>query len=279
MDSIHELVISNKAQVDLAWHLFIYTPLILHPQFVRHFTSSKFAGYSKLPYTPLLTHIFLGIFIAFRYQFKAVSSAEPPRPESLDIAIGVTNAIISWRLCKYEHRGNPRIARAAFQVMALMLLFTALMCYRTASPVWYHSMAKMHNSFVYVRWLILVGNAIGIYKGFHELYTISIFFGSMLGVWEGRFPWDGILGVPLALVFHVVLVMIERFTSSLITLELLSPAFSNRTNILTAYRNSHANPFLRLMLFIGLVDVGTYKILKPPMVASDHSKVIEDDNK
>lgn len=223
MDSIQEFVISNKAQVDLAWHLFIYVPLVLRPQLIQHFTSSKFARSSKLPYIPLLLHIFLGIYIVCRYQFRAVSSFEPPRPETLDIAIGVTNAIISWRLCKYEHRGNPRIARVGFQVMGLMVLFAALMCYRTASPMWYHALAKMHNAFVYVRWLIIVGTRLGIYNGYHELYTISVFFGGMLAAWEGRFPWDGILGVPLALVFHMVLVIVERLTSSLITPGLIPP--------------------------------------------------------
>ena len=59
----------------------------------------------------------------------------------------------------------------------------------------------------------------GVFDGYHELYTISVFFGGMLGVWEGRFPWDGILGVPLALVFHMGLVLMERFTSSVIAPE------------------------------------------------------------
>ena len=225
MDSIQEFVISNKAQVDLAWHLFIYSPLVLRRDFLRHFTSSKYATNHKWPYIPLLVHIVLGIFIVSRYQFRSLTSVEPPRPESLDVAIGVTNAILSWRLCKYEARGNPRIARTAFQVMALMVLFPSLMCYRTASPVWYHAMAKMHNAFIYVRWLILGGNVIGVYSGFRELYNISVFFGCMLAVWDGRFPWDGILGVPLAVLFHVVLVIVERWTSSLITPELVSPVF------------------------------------------------------
>ncbi|CZR65730.1 uncharacterized protein PAC_15630 [Phialocephala subalpina] len=261
MDSIQAFVASNKAQVDLAWHLFIYAPLVLRPQFVRHFTSSKRAGYYKLPYIPLLVHIFLGVIIVGRYQFKAVSSTKPPQADALDIAMGVTNAIISWRLCKYESRGNPRIARVGFQVMGLMLLFPALMCYRAANPVWYHALAKMHNAFVYVRWLIDVGGGLGIFDGFHELYTISVFFGGILGAWEGRFPWDGILGVPLALVFHIALVVVERFISSQITPELI---------------NSQVNPFLWLMLFIGLVDVGTYKTLKGPRVVSDDSKDVGD---
>jgi hypothetical protein len=224
-DSIQAFVASNKAQVDLAWHLFIYTPLVLRPQFLRHFTSSKFARYGNLPYIPLLAHIFLGIVIVCRYQFRAVSSPEPPRPETLDIAMGVTNAILSWRLCKYEHRGNPRLARVGFQVLALMLLFSALMCYKTASPVWYHALAKTHNSFIYVRWLLLGGPVVGLFDGYHELYTISVFFGGILGVWEGRFPWDGILGAPLALVVHVVLVIMERWTSSLVTAKLIPPPF------------------------------------------------------
>ncbi|KAF8860573.1 hypothetical protein BDZ45DRAFT_672477 [Acephala macrosclerotiorum] len=261
MDSVQEFIISNKTQVDLAWHLFIYAPLILRPQFLRHFTTSKFAGYSKLPYIPLLFHILLGVVIVGRYQFKAMSAAEPPQPDALDIAMGVANAIISWRLCKYEHRGNPRIARVGFQVMGLMLLLPAAMCYMTPSPVWYHALAKMHNAFVYVRWLVIIGGGLGIFDGFHELYTISVFFGGILGAWEGRFPWDGILGVPLALVFHLILVIVERWASSLITLE-----------------NSHTNPFLKLMLLIGLVEVGIYKTLRQPMVASDSKEVAETNN-
>jgi hypothetical protein len=225
--SIEAFVTSNKAQVDLAWHLFIYTPLILRPGFLRHFTSSKYARYGNLPYVPLLLHIFLGVIITFRYQFRAMSSPNPPRPEALDIAMGVTNAILSWRLCKYESRGNPRLVRVGFQAMGLMILFPALMCYKTASPVWYHSLAKMHNSFIYVRWLIHVGPAVGLFDSFHELYTISVFLGGILGVWEGRFPWDGILGVPLGLVLHVMLVIIERRISSLITPKLISPHLSN----------------------------------------------------
>ena len=224
-NSIEVFVTSNIAQFDLSWHFLIYTPLILRPRFLRHFTSSKFARYGNLPYIPLLAHIFLGIVIVFRYQFRAVSSPEPPRPENLDIAMGVTNAILSWRLCKYEHRGNPRLARVGFQVFALMLLFSALMCYKTSSPVWYHALAKTHNGFIYVRWLLLGGPVIGLFDGYHELYTISVFFGGILGVWEGRFPWDGILGVPLALVLQVALVIIERWTSSLITPKLIFPRF------------------------------------------------------
>jgi hypothetical protein len=71
----------------------------------------------------------------------------------------------------------------------------------------------------------LVGPVVGIFDGLHEAYTISVFFGGILGVWEGRFPWDGILGVPLALVLQVVLVTVERWTSSLITPKLISPPF------------------------------------------------------
>jgi hypothetical protein len=210
MDSIEEFIVSNKAKVDLVWHFFIYAPLILRPQFLQHFTSSKAVKYSKLPYIPLLVHIILGVVIVGRYQFRAVSS---------DVATGVTNVIVSWRLSKYEGRGNPRLVRVGFQIMALMVLFPTLMCYRTASPIWYHSLAKMHNAFIYVRWLMMVGPKIDLYDGFHELYTISVFFGGILGIWEARFPWDGILGVPLALVLHVVLVIVERWTSSLITPE------------------------------------------------------------
>jgi hypothetical protein len=224
MYAIEELVISNKPRLDLAWHLFIYVPLVLRPQFMRHFTSSKYAKYGKLPYIPLLLHIILGVVVVFRYQFKALASGEPPVPDVLDVAIGITNAIVSWRLCKYESRGNPRIARVGFQVMGLMVLFPAIMCYKTASPVWYNALAKMHNAFVYVRWLLIIGPALGIFDGYHELYTISVFFGGMLGVWEGRFPWDGILGVPLALVFHMGLVVMERFTSSVITPESVFPS-------------------------------------------------------
>jgi hypothetical protein len=169
----------------------------------------------------------LGIAIVFRYQYRAVRSTEPPGPERLDIAIGVANAIISWRLCKYQTAGSPRIARVGFQVMALVLLLSALTCYRTASPAWYHSLAKMHNAFVYTRWFILVWGGLRIFSGYHELYTISIFFGGMLGIWEGRYPWDGILGVPLGLVLHTGLVIFEKWTSSLITPESISPHFSN----------------------------------------------------
>jgi len=218
MDTIEEFVLSNKPQLDLAWQLFIYVPLVLRPNFTRHFTSSKFAGYNKLPYIPLLLHIFLGLIIVFRYQFKVITSVIPV-PDIIDVSLGITNAIISWRLCKYESRGNPRIARVSFQVMGLMILLPAIMCYKTSSPVWYHAVAKMHNAFIYVRWLLIVGPALGIFDGYHELYTISVFFGGMLAAWEGNYPWDGILGVPLALVFHIGLVVIERFTSSVITLE------------------------------------------------------------
>jgi hypothetical protein len=241
MDSIQELVVSNKVQVDLAWHLFIYLPLVLRSQYLlRHFTSSKYAGYNKLPYIPLLVHILIGLVIVSRYQFRAVSSPEPPLPETLDIAIGVTNAILCWRLCKYEHRGNPRLARAGFQVMALMVLFAALMCYRTVSPVWYHALAKMHNGFIYVRWLDIYWAALKIPSGLHEAYTIAVFFGGILGIWEAGFPWDGILGVPLALVLHMVLVTVERWISSLITPKLISLTPPNRikyTNDLQKFTN------------------------------------------
>jgi len=141
----------------------------------------------------------------------------------------------------------------------LMMLFAALMCYLAASPVWYHALAKMHNAFIYVRWLGIIPTALGIYGGFHELYTISVPLGGLLAAWEARFPWDGILGVPLALVLHAVLVIVERRTSSLITPE-----------------NSHANPFLRLALLIGLVEVGTYKTLKQQLVASEPSEEVAD---
>jgi hypothetical protein len=106
-----------------------------------------------------------------------------------------------------------------------MLLFSALMCYKTSSPVWYHSLAKTHNAFIYVRWISLGGPVVGIFDGIRELYTISVFFGGIVGIWEGRFPWDGVLGVPLALVLQVVLVIVERWTSSLITPKLISPPF------------------------------------------------------
>jgi hypothetical protein len=154
-----------------------------------------------------------------------VSSPEPPRPETLDIAMGFTNAILSWRLCKYEARGNPLFARIGFQVFALMILFAALMCYKTASPVWYHALAKTHNGFIYVRWISIGGPVLGIFDGLHEAYTISVWFGGILGVMEGRFPLDGILGVPLVLVLQVVLVIVERWISSLITPKLVSSPF------------------------------------------------------
>jgi hypothetical protein len=222
IDSIREYVISNKSRVDLAWHLFIYAPLVLRPQFLRHLASSKYARYGNLPYIPLLIHIFLGLIIVSRYQFKAVSSTVAPQPEMFDIVIGVTNAIISWRLCKYEHRGNPLIARVAFQVMALMVLFASAMCYMTPSPVWYHALAKMHNAFIYVRWTSNIGASLRIFTGFREGYTIAVFFGGILGIWDARFPWDGILGVPFALMLHLAIVLVERFTSSLIPPELIS---------------------------------------------------------
>lgn len=38
------------------------------------------------------------------------------------------------------------------------------------------------------------------------------------------------------------------------------------------YRNSKTNLFLRLMLAIGLVEIGTYKALKEPVVADGHSE-------
>jgi len=101
--------------------------------------------------------------------------------------------------------------------MGLMVLLPAVVCYMTGSSVWYRSLAKMHNAFVYVRWQIIIGPALGIFDGYHELYTITVFFGGILGAWEGRYPWDGILGVPLALVLHVGLVVLERFASSVIT--------------------------------------------------------------
>ncbi|KUJ21587.1 uncharacterized protein LY89DRAFT_729102 [Mollisia scopiformis] len=253
MDSIANFVVTHKPQLDFAWHLFIYLPLILRPSFFKYFTSSKPAKYAQLPHIPLVVHMILGLAIVGRYQVRAlVSSPSAPKPESLDIALGVMNAVISWRLCKYESKGNPRIVRTGFQVMALMVLFPAYMCYMTASPVWYHSMVKMHNAFIYVRWLIMGGSMAGIWSGFHELYTISVFFGGILGVWEGRYPWDGVLGVPLALVLHVALVVVERYNSSLITPE--------------TYKSPSSNPFLGLMLLLGLVDVQTYKDLKCPAV-------------
>jgi len=218
-------IASNKAQLDLAWNLLIYTPLILRPRFLRHFTSSKYARYGNLPYIPLMVHILLGIIIVFRYQFRAVSSPDPPQPETFDIAMGITNAILSWRLCKYEARGNPHFARLGFQVYAVIILFAALMCYKTASPVWYHALAKTHNGFIYVRWISIGGAVVEIFDGAHEAYTISIFFGGMLGVMEGRFPWDGILGAPLVLVLQVALVIVERWISSQITPKLISPPF------------------------------------------------------
>jgi hypothetical protein len=227
-DSIQTFIISHKPHLDLAWHLFIYLPLILRPLFIRHFTSPKHAKYAKLPYIPLLGHILLGLIIVFRYQFLVTLSPSPPQPSSIDAALGITNALLAWRLCKYEARGNPRIARVGFQVMALMVLFPAIMCYITPNLQWYHAMAKIHNAFVYVRWLINGGSAIGIFDGYHELYTISVFFGGILGVWEGRYPWDGILGIPLALGFHVLLVVLERWISSLITPELVSLSFYRR---------------------------------------------------
>jgi hypothetical protein len=222
MDSIQEFVISNKAQVDLAWQLFIFLPLILRPEYgAKHFTSTKYARISKLPYIPLIVHILSSIILIFRYQYRAVTSVSPPQPETLDIVLGVTNALVSWRLSKYASRGNPRLARVGFQVMSLMVFFPALMCYldKNASPVWYHAMVKMHNAFIYVRWMLDYGSKLGIWSGAYENYTISVFFGGILAVWEGRFPWDGILGVPVALAFHVVLFVVERFTSSLITHE------------------------------------------------------------
>jgi hypothetical protein len=54
---------------------------------------------------------------------------------------------------------------------------------------------------------------------------------------------------------------------------------SNNQNILTTYRNSHTNPFLRLMLLIGLVEVGTYKALKQPIMASKDPKEVAVTNK
>jgi hypothetical protein len=163
----------------------------------------------------------LGLAIIFRHQFRAAISGVAPVPEIFDVILGITNSLISWRLCKYEARGNPKLVRVGFQVMAIMVFFPAIMCHYTASPVWYHAMVKMHNAFVYVRWLIMVGGGIGLFSSFHELYTISVFFGGILGVWEGRFPWDGVLGVPLALVLHVLLVVGERYMSSLVTPKLV----------------------------------------------------------
>lgn len=174
------------------------------------------AKYQQLPWVPLIIHMILGLTIVFRYQYRAVASATAPIPQTFDVVLGITNALISWRLCKYEARGNPRLVRVAFQVMALMVFFPAVMCYKTADPVWYNSLAKMHNAFVYVRWLIMAGG-LGIFSSFHELYTISVFFGGILGVWEGNFPWGGVLGVPLALVLHMALVVGERYGSSLVT--------------------------------------------------------------
>lgn len=80
----------------------------------------------------------------------------------------------------------------------------------------------MHNAFIYVRWLIIVGGGLKIFEGFHELYTISVFFGGILAYAEGNYPLGGVLGVPLSLVLHVVLPVFERWTSSLITPELVS---------------------------------------------------------
>lgn len=185
----------------------------------------------------------LGLTIIFRYQYRAITSGIPPAPENFDVLLGITNALVSWRLCKYEARGNPRLVRVGFQVMALMVFFPAVMCYQTADPVWYHALVKMHNAFIYVRWLIIGGTVISLFSSFHELYTISVFFGGILGVWEGKFPWDGVLGVPLALVLHVALVVVERYMSSFITPKLvfyshdciLSTDFSKEFTLKSSY--------------------------------------------
>jgi len=101
----------------------------------------------------------------------------------------------------------------------------------------------------------------GIFNGFGETYNFGVFFGSILGIMEGRFPLGGILGVPLALALHVLLVVFERWTSSLIT-----------------PKNSKTNPFLALMLLTGFVEVGTYSTLKEAVAESGPSKKVAETN-
>jgi len=61
--------------------------------------------------------------------------------------------------------------------------------------------------------------------------------------------------------FHIVAVIVERWTASLVTPELVFPPVFNRIKYNNNLQKLTSQSVLRLMLFIGLVDVGTYKTI------------------
>ncbi len=172
-----------------------------------------------MPYPLLIAHLCLAVFIVGRYQFLAASSGQAPKPQLLDLALGTTNAVVSWRLCKYITTGNIHLARVTFQVLAVQILLASAMAYRYESPEWFHTLAKMHNGFVYARWILHLGPRLGILNSHGETYTMAIFTGSILGVIEAKFPWAGIPGVPLLMGLLLLLNVFEKWTSSQATLQ------------------------------------------------------------
>jgi hypothetical protein len=218
MDRIRAFAVANRPQIDLAWHIFIFSPFLLQ-RFTKYLgpDGPKRARYINLPYLPLAAHLLLGAFIVWRYQYRAVTLGEAPKPEPLDFASGFANALASWILCRHNTRGNPKIQRTAFQAIAVQLGLAAVMAYRHESVEWYHAMVKTHNGFIYVRWVTNIGGPLGIFQNYGEAYTLAVFLGGLLGIMEARFPWEGILGVPVTLALMVALVAVERWVTARVT--------------------------------------------------------------
>ncbi|TPX13075.1 uncharacterized protein E0L32_006501 [Thyridium curvatum] len=218
MDEIQQLLSTYGPQLDLAYHLLLYAPFIASP--FKHFFTTKRAKAAGTPYPPLLGHIVCSLVEVARFQYRQLTawSRTTLIPTELDLALCIINLVCTFGIARRAPRGDARFMRPLFQAMALIRFIATAAGYASADPTWYHASVKSLNGFVWSRVLIDFFFAEKIFgEGYSVAYTAGMFFGLSLSTMEGRYPFSGLLGVPVMLGIMLGLMLFERSMSERIT--------------------------------------------------------------
>jgi len=195
-------------QLELLYTVFMYTPYVLRTR--RYFASSKPAQIANLPYIPLLVHLISGVIDLTRYYLKAFNIIGST-PDALDLALCFAHAISSCQMARRVTKGNTYIPRNCFQATGIQRALATSIAYCTGEWSWYFASIKLHNNFIWVRWLIPAIRNLGVTgsKEYGPIYMAGVFIACPICLWEGGYP----LGISMFCVLMAVLPLLEQWAA------------------------------------------------------------------
>jgi hypothetical protein len=135
-------------------------------------------------------HAVAGLTEVFRYHLRAAFFPVPIIPDSLDVALCLTQSATNLALAKTLLRGDPSVTRPSYQAGAVLRPALGIAAFVWRDPWLHRASVKVVNGFLYTRLGIWACSATGLWDGaYAKVYALSVYVGAVLAVMEGGGVW------------------------------------------------------------------------------------------